>query len=79
LDFAKIPQSWFEIVDVDATNARARGGINSKRQLACNVFDIFDAAAAGKDLGRMTGKFKAVVPPHGVRFLRLSGCSVTLK
>jgi hypothetical protein len=26
-------------------------------------------------LGRFTGRWSAIIPPHGSRFLRVSGCS----
>jgi hypothetical protein len=67
LDFATLPSAWV------APSAQAL-----KQQQPtprdCDVFDIYgETGARGKSLGRMS-TFSAVVPPHGVRFLRLSGC-----
>ena len=44
--------------------------------VSCDVFDILATPKAGKSLGKQSGdSWSAVVPPHGVRFLRLSGCT----
>eukprot|EP01051_Picozoa_sp_SAG22_P013022 SAG22_NODE_1414_length_4475_cov_10.897395_2_plen_147_part_00 len=46
--------------------------------LECEFFDIFggDSPHTGKALGRLSA-FAATVPPHGVKFLRLSDCAPT--
>ena len=43
----------------------------------CDVFDIFATPDAGQGapLGRFQGGWAAVVPPHGVRFVRVGNCT----
>jgi hypothetical protein len=57
--------------DAPRTKVKARGLI------ACDVFDVFATPQYGKALGRFQGMYMAEkIPPHGSRFLRLSGCAV---
>lgn len=63
----QIPRKWL------TAGRQAAGGTGA--QISCDIFDIFATAKQGKDLGRIKGKWSATVPPHGVRFLRLSNCS----
>lgn len=76
LDFADLNASWLGL------SGPADG--SSHGSISCDVFDVFGCAAAscsttgaakGAGLGRFTGNFSATIPPHGSRFLRLSGCS----
>ena len=62
LDFARLPSEWLALP----------AGVN----ISCEVFDIFSSAASGATLGRFAGGWAATIPPHGVRFLRLSDCRV---
>jgi hypothetical protein len=73
LDFADVPASWLGLASTTASGA-----------IACDVYDIYgcpqagcttEGAAKGAALGRFKGQWSATVPPHGSRFLRLSGCS----
>ena len=74
LAFSDISPSWLGLM--------TRTPIGQK--VACDVFDVYgcpaagcgtDGAAKGVALGRFTESWSAMVPSHGVRFLRLSGCS----
>ena len=78
VDFASINASWLGLSVVPAG-----GGLGDGGKVACDVFDVFGcpvagcgtaSAAKGVALGRFTGSFSATIPPHGSRFLRLSGC-----
>lgn len=60
----QLPRDWL-VLDENATVPGS--------PLVCDIFDIFDTAAAGKTLGRFS-TWSAVVPPHGVRFIKLTGC-----
>eukprot|EP01048_Picozoa_sp_COSAG05_P008775 COSAG05_NODE_686_length_7932_cov_3.338823_8_plen_631_part_00 len=69
LEFASLPRHWLGL------DAQPRAAI------ICNISDIFPATVSNasgpahdKPLGRFTGKFTAVVPPHGVSFVRVSSC-----
>ena len=63
LDLDLIPRSWLGLSPSSA-------GV-----VSCEVFDILATAHVGKALGRQDGDgWSAVVPPHGVRFLRVSDC-----
>lgn len=68
-DLDKIPREWLMSSSDIATSTS--GG-----SLSCKAFDIFDTAQRGKSLGTIHGTWSAVVPPHGVRFLRLSNCNL---
>lgn len=77
LAFASLPSQWLGIT---TPPAELQGAIS------CNISDIFPATASNasgptheKDLGRFTGRFKAVVPPHGVAFVRVSGCTHSVR
>ena len=74
LEFASLPSSWLGLGD---DSAAAGGGT-----VKCSVADIFPPSpsnASGpaheKDLGSFSGSYRATVPPHGVNFVRVSGCS----
>jgi hypothetical protein len=62
LDFARLPGAWLGLAD--------------NGTISCDIFDVFASAARGAALGRFSGGWRATVPPHGVRFLRVSGCKV---
>ena len=64
---SQIPKEWLVAQHQDGTAAAA--------PQTCDVFDIFDSPHTGKALGKVSGNWSAVVPPHGVRFLRLSNCA----
>jgi hypothetical protein len=85
LDFADdIPPSWLGLTS-SAAGGQAGQGDGAGGVISCDVFDVYgcpaagpcgtDGAAKGLALGRFTGNFSAMIPSHGVRFLRLSGCS----
>ena len=62
LDLDLIPRSWIALP--------ASPGV-----VSCEVFDILATPHAGEALGRHDGdSWSALVPPHGVRFLRVSDC-----
>jgi hypothetical protein len=64
LPFDTIPSKWL---------APAAAG-----PLSCSVRDVFSGATGktGKDLGKFSGAWLAAkVPPHGSRFVILSGCA----
>ena len=63
LNLDQIPKEWLRVSEEADMNITS-----------CEVFDIFATPHTGVSLGRLS-KFSAVVPPHGVRFLRLSDCS----
>eukprot|EP01050_Picozoa_sp_SAG11_P006851 SAG11_NODE_551_length_8587_cov_6.916951_3_plen_172_part_00 len=64
LSLTQLPRAW-----LTATIDVAVG-------LECDVFDIFATAGKGAAMGRTSGgEWSAMVPPHGVRFLKLSNCS----
>lgn len=66
--FSGLPPSWLGL----AGEAEAS---SDTTDISCDVFDVFATAKTGKALGRFTNRWSAVIPPHGVRFLRLSKCS----
>lgn len=68
-DLDKIPRDWL-ISSSDPATSTGGGS------LSCEAFDIFDTAHRGKSLGTIRGTWSAVVPPHGVKFLRLSNCNL---
>ena len=63
LNLDQIPKEWLGASEESDTKIAS-----------CEFFDIFATPHAGASLGRLS-TFSAVVPPHGVRFLRLSDCS----
>eukprot|EP01052_Picozoa_sp_SAG31_P029509 SAG31_NODE_2939_length_4883_cov_6.368102_5_plen_240_part_00 len=72
LSFASLPSPWLGL-----TESPEMQGL-----ISCNVSDIFPTTASNasgpahdKELGRFTGRFTALVPPHGVVFVRVSGCT----
>eukprot|EP01047_Picozoa_sp_COSAG01_P036905 COSAG01_NODE_2902_length_6891_cov_3.810218_5_plen_388_part_00 len=72
LEFASLPRRWLGL-DTRATEPPAA--------IICNVSDILPATASNtsgpaheKPLGIFKSKFTAVVPPHGVSFVRVSSC-----
>lgn len=62
--FNTLPHSWIGLTD----------NINGIEKISCDIYDIFATAAEGALLGRFTDSWSATIPPHGVRFLRLSNC-----
>eukprot|EP00039_Didymoeca_costata_P021632 m.345013 g.345013 ORF g.345013 m.345013 type:complete len:671 (+) comp25672_c0_seq1:63-2075(+) len=56
-------------------NASWLGLEHSQEAIQCHVYDIFATPQKGEDLGVYTNSFQANIPPHGVRFVRLSNCS----
>ena len=71
-EFVGLPSSWLGL----ATPPTELHGV-----ISCNISNIFPATASNasgpaqaKNLGRFTGRFTAMVPPHGVVFVRVSGC-----
>jgi hypothetical protein len=83
LDFNDLPASWLGL-SAHPTSAESKGASGTT---ACDVYDIYgcpqtgcttEGAAKGVALGRFTGSWSATVPPHGSRFLRVSGCSMGL-
>lgn len=66
--FGDLPSTWL-FSDEPVFHATGLADVE------CDVFDVFATAAAGKAIGRHAGGFEAMIPPHGVRFLILSGCS----
>ena len=72
LDLSLLPRSWLALAPVAA--AAPEGG----DVVSCDVFDILATPRAGASLGRHASDgWAPVVPPHGVRFVRLSNCSAT--
>lgn len=67
----QIPRDWL-LPSQESTSSQDE----DPRSLSCEAFDIFDSPHRGKSLGMIHGSWSAVVPPHGVRFLRLSHCAV---
>lgn len=68
LNLSAIPRAWLGLSLQD----RDGGG----GTVSCELFDILATANAGKSLGRRKGSaFAPVVPPHGVRFVRVSNCT----
>ena len=48
--------------------------------LSCEVTDVYGNGGAGAvSLGRFTGSWTAVVPPHGVRFLLVGNCTTAIR
>jgi hypothetical protein len=45
--------------------------------ISCDVYDILATPGLGAALGRYSGGWSAMVPPHGVKFLRLGNCTRT--
>ena len=67
LDLSQIPRSW---LGLSAAAAEDDGVVS------CEVFDVLDTPKQGKSIGRHSGdSFAPMIPPHGVRFLRLSECA----
>lgn len=80
LDLSLVPRSWLGLSALSGDKQQAGssrvGGRGSGGTVSCNVFDILATPKVGASLGRYGGaSWSAVVPPHGVRFLRLSNCS----
>jgi hypothetical protein len=83
LAFADLPAAWLGITThqdehTDTVMLESGGrsiGRAASSGVSCELFDIFATANKGKALGTATDKWSVVVPPHGVRFLRLSNCS----
>ena len=67
LDFALLPPRWLGLTgDGDIGH---RGAVTE-----CSIFDVFDTPGRGRRLGRFKSReLSAVIPPHGSRFLILSG------
>lgn len=72
LQFSQISRSWLGLNNTSTSNGASAGGT-----VSCNVFDIFATPGKGASLGRITGSWSAMVPPHGSRFIRLEGCTLT--
>lgn len=68
----QIPREWL-LSSSDLASSNGEGS-SASGSLSCEAFDIFATAQRGKSLGVVHGTWSAVVPPHGVRFLRLSNC-----
>lgn len=67
LDLSRVPRAWLGLGIAPRVGAQV---------VSCDVFDVLATPKAGKSLGRQSGaSWSAVVPPHGVRFLRLSNCT----
>jgi hypothetical protein len=66
LNLAAIPRSWLGL--------QARAGVPNAL-VTCDVFDILATPKTGSDLGRHADGWAPVLPPHSVRFLRVSNCS----
>ena len=65
LNLSAIPRAWLGLSLQDGAGG---GGA-----VTCEVFDILATAKVGASLGRHAGSaFAPVVPPHGVRFVRVS-------
>jgi hypothetical protein len=62
----QLPRSWL----MDPSSATGNG----HEQLQCDVFDIYATPHDGAFVGR-TDKLAEMVPPHGVRFFKLSNCA----
>ena len=71
LSLAQLPREWLR------AGAETSAGVGKAEiALECDVFDIFGTVGVGKAIGRTSGGvWSATVPPHGVRFLRLSNCA----
>ena len=64
LDLSRVPRSWLGLPPT------------AKGVVSCDVFDVLATPKTGKSLGKQSGdSWSVVIPPHGVRFLRLSGCT----
>ena len=86
LVFSDLPAAWLGLSSTAATRGSARGSaaVEATGPIACDVFDVYGCpqdgcdttgAAKGASLGRFTSGWHATIPPHGSRFLRLSGCA----
>ena len=67
-----LPASWLAAGELHLHHD-ADGGA---AELECDVFDVFATPGHGAPLGRFQGGWAAVVPPHGVRFVRVENCTV---
>jgi hypothetical protein len=86
LKFADLPRSWLGLGPDSADGTDGGGGGSGGGGISCNVYDIYGCphagcttrgAAQGVALGRFVGQWAATIPPHGSRFLRLSGCTAS--
>lgn len=64
-DFSVLPREWLELPALEPST------------ISCDVFDIFATPSKGTSIGRFNGGWSAIVPPHGVRFIRLTGCTAS--
>ena len=71
LEFTTLPRPW---LGLDGSSPEASA-------ISCIVADIFPPQASNasgpahaKELGVFVGSYGATVPPHGVNFVRVSGC-----
>ena len=72
LNLSVIPRAWLGLADRRGEVADGDGVVS------CEVFDILATPKAGKSLGRHAdGGWAPVVPPHGVRFLRVENCTAS--
>ena len=80
-EFADLPAEWLGLAASldDGRKMLESGGRSigaaAGAGVSCEVFDIFDTAVAGKSLGTFKGGWSAMIPPHGVRFLRVGNCT----
>lgn len=74
--FSDVPSAWLGLASTTVTTEVG--------PITCDVFDVYgcphdgcgtEGAAKGLALGRFTHGWNATIPPHGSRFLRLSGCA----
>ena len=75
LDIARmIPAAWLTEKMSGSGESERDSESSVAAAVQCDVFDIFATPHKGKALGRFA-TWSAMVPPHGVRFLRLSNCA----
>jgi sialidase-1 len=70
LNLSAIPRSWLGLAEEPNVDSALES------TLSCEVFDILATAKAGASLGpQKDSAWAPVVPPHGVRFVRVSNCT----
>lgn len=70
LNLSAVPRSWLGL------RPRAETNMPFDSVLSCDVFDILATPKAGASLGvHKDGMWVPLIPPHGVRFVRLSNCT----